>query len=505
MKKIVTGEQMKKLDQYTINSMKVPSSVLMERAGLAVSEAVTCKRFSADRILVVCGCGNNGGDGVCAARILHLKGYKVSVFVAGDPKKFSEGMREQVEIARNYRINFVKNPDYAEYTVIVDAVFGVGLSRPVTGRMRVILGQINKSHVPVVAVDIPSGLNSDTGTVMGIAVQADVTVTMAYAKPGLFLRDGQTHSGHVMVADIGIYDTRLKNQDEDNFCFFRTDKEDLGSLFIRQENGNKGTFGKVLLIAGSKNMAGAALLSGEACMRAGAGMLKFYTTNEIRESILSNLPEAMLSVFDTKEPLSEQLEKDMEWADVIGIGPGISTEPYAGQILEYVLKNKGNKPCVIDADALNLLSLHMSLLKSAAPPCIVTPHIGEFSRLTGMSVSELCSDIPKAVREFVQEYGVVCVCKDARTLTILPNGCAYINTSGNSALATAGSGDVLTGIILGILAGSDNHADIRVIPLAVYLHGILGEAASFRRSKAGVIASDLIEELTIQNKKLENQ
>ncbi|WP_230399994.1 NAD(P)H-hydrate dehydratase [Novisyntrophococcus fermenticellae] len=503
MKRVISSRHMKALDAYTIENIGIPSPVLMEQAALAVVDCLQSGRYATDNILVVCGSGNNGGDGVAAARILHLKGYKVSVFTAAHPEKYSDGMKTQVQIARNYQVNFVTNPDYGEYTVIVDAVFGVGLARPITGNLLKIVEQINFSKTPVVAVDIPSGLHADTGAVMGGVIRAEETVTFAFLKPGLLLGHGQTCAGKITVADIGIYETGNFREAEPELPLFKPEEEDLLRLPIRMESGNKGTFGKVLLIAGSGTMAGAAILSGRACLRAGAGMLKIYTTTENRDLLLTSLPEALLSVYEPSEPVTHRLQKDMEWADVIGIGPGISTEPYAARILEYVLNHKGQKPCVIDADALNLLSLHMSLLKMAAPPCILTPHIGEFSRLTGISVSELKSNLYEAAGAFICNYGVTCICKDARTLTMMPDGTGYINTSGNSALATAGSGDVLTGLILGLLAQTDGHNDIHIVPFTVYLHGLLGQRASMRLSKAGVLASDLIEELTIQNEKIE--
>lgn len=503
MKRIVTGYQMKALDTYTIETMGVPSLVLMERAALAVTDEILGGNYSLDRVLVVCGTGNNGGDGVAVARILHLKGYRVSVFAAGNSDKYSDGMKAQMKIAENYQVHFVTKPDYSEYTVIVDAIFGVGLARPVTGNFRKIIDKINLSTIPVIAVDIPSGLHSDTGAIMGTAIRAAATITFAFSKTGLLMGHGQTHAGKVITADIGIYETNDNMRDES--VIYQTEEEDLHQLPKREETGNKGTFGKILLIAGSRNMAGAALLSGKACLRAGAGMLKIYTDRENRDFLLSNLPEAMLSIYESDDINTKQLQNDLEWADVIGIGPGLSTEPQAARLLEYVLKNKKQKPCVIDADALNLLSLHMSLLKTAAPQCILTPHIGEFSRLTAVDIQDLKSDLTTVVREFVQNYGVTCICKDARTLTMLPDGTGYINTSGCSALATAGSGDVLTGILLGILAQTPGHEDIHIAPLAVYLHGMLGQLAADRLSKAGVLASDLIEELTTINQKLENQ
>lgn len=511
MKKVVTGQQMKELDTFTIEKMGVPSLVLMERAALAVAEEVLRGGYSTKRILVVCGSGNNGGDGVAAARILHLKGYHVDIWEVGNPEKYSEGMKAQTAIAGNYRINFVTNPVYHEYTVIVDAVFGVGLTREITGRYAEIIEQINQSRVPVVAVDIPSGINSDTGKQMGCAVHAAATVTFAYGKAGNFLGDGQTHCGKVIIADIGIYaPDRIADEkmllpcaNGKDVSLYQIEECDLQRLPKRQENGNKGTFGKVLLIAGSEHMAGAALLAGKACMRAGCGMLKIYTVRGNRDFLLAGLPEAMLSVYEDGEDETVQLQQDLDWADVIGIGPGLSTNPRAARILEYVLKYKGQKPCVMDADALNLLSVHMELLDESESPCILTPHIGEFARILGEETSAIKGDPVDWAWAFSKKYGVVCVCKDARTVTMMPDGTGYINTSGCSALATAGSGDVLTGILLGLLAQTPGHQEIQIAPLAVYLHGRLGERAARRLSAAGVLAEDLIDELVIMQRELE--
>lgn len=512
MKRVVTGQQMKELDTFTIEKMGIPSFVLMERAALAVVEEVLGGGYSTKRILVVCGSGNNGGDGVAAARILYLKGYHVDIWEVGDPEKYSEGMKAQTAIAGNYRMNFVTNPVYHEYTVIVDAVFGVGLAREITGRYAEIIEQINQSRIPVIAVDLPSGINSDTGRQMGCAVHAAATVTFAYGKAGIFLGDGQTHCGKVITADIGIYvpdciaDEKmlLPYGHGKEISLYQIEESDLQRLPRRQENGNKGTFGKVLLIAGSENMAGAALLSGKACMRAGCGMLKLYTVRENREFLLAGLPEAMLSVYEDDEGETTQLMRDLDWADVIGIGPGLSTNPCAARILECVLKNKGKKPCVLDADALNLLSVHMELLEESESPCILTPHIGEFARLLGEETSAIKADPVEWAQTFSKNYEVVCVCKDARTVTMMPDGTGYINTSGCSALATAGSGDVLTGILLGLLAQTPGHQEVQIAPLAVYLHGRLGERAAQRLSAAGVLAEDLIEELVIMQRELEH-
>lgn len=492
MKKVVTGEQMRRLDRHAIEEQGMPSMVLMERAALAVVQELCGGAFDTSDILVVCGGGNNGGDGVAVARIMHLRGYRVDVWLVGDPGRFSEGIKEQIVIAEKYHINFVTNPDPGEYTVIVDAIFGVGISRNVGGKYRDAIEAVNGSKVPVAAVDIPSGIHSDTGEEMGCAIRAQSTVTFAFDKPGLFLRDGQTHSGRVITADIGIYeDHRLCAEP----CMYRPEHGDLAVLTKRDQRGNKGTFGKILLIAGSRSMAGAALLAGKAALRSGAGMVKIYTAAENRDLLLGQFPEAMLTVYDGEAFEAEQLQRDLEWADVTGIGPGLSTDARAARILEYVMRNNTN-PCVIDADALNLLSLHMHLLETAAFPCILTPHIGEFARLSDRPVSGIKADVAGMARLFAEQYKVVCVCKDARTVTAFPDGTCFLNTSGCSALATAGSGDVLTGMLLGYLAQSENHRDIKCVPLAVYLHGLLGQRASRRLTEASVLATDLIDELS---------
>ncbi|HIU76239.1 MAG TPA: NAD(P)H-hydrate epimerase, partial [Candidatus Pelethocola excrementipullorum] len=237
MKRIVTGYQMKALDAYTIETMGVPSLVLMERAALAVTDEILSGDYSLDRILVVCGTGNNGGDGVAVARILHLKGYKVAIFAAGNPDRYSDGMKVQMKIAQNYHVDFVTKPDYHEYTVIVDAIFGVGLARPVKGNYLKIINRLNLSAIPVVAVDIPSGLHSDTGAVMGAAIRATATITFAFSKPGLLMGHGQTHAGKVITADIGIYETKVMQGEEPEIVLYQTEEEDLFQLPRREETG----------------------------------------------------------------------------------------------------------------------------------------------------------------------------------------------------------------------------------------------------------------------------
>lgn len=490
MKLAFTGKQMKELDAFTIQDRGIPALVLMERAALAVAEEIETGGYDTGRILVVCGSGNNGADGVAAARLLHLKGYRVEYSVEGSPEKYSEELKRQRKIAENYQVKAVTNPAYGEYTVIVDALFGVGLSREIRGVYAGIIRGINESRASVVAVDIPSGLDSRTGAVLGAAVCAQATVTFAYAKTGLLLGQGRRHTGKLRVADIGIY----APDGGTGQGYMLAEERDLPGMLCRDPAGNKGTFGKVLLIAGSETMAGAAYLAGKAVLRSGAGMLKIYTSANNRDFLLQMLPEAMVAVYPPGRPDLEELERSMEWADITGIGPGLSTGADAQAVLEFFME-KNRKPCVIDADALNLLSRRPELLRQVDFPCVLTPHVGEFSRLCKKTTASIKEEPVESVRAFLDEYPVTVVCKNACTVTACRDKSVWLNTSGSSALATAGSGDVLTGILLGFLAQADGHFEEQRVPLCVYLHGWLGERAAIRLSTPSVTAGDLLEEL----------
>ena len=284
MQELVTAIQMRRSDAHTIEQQNMPSAVLMERAALSVVD-VLLQNHDPKRILAVCGTGNNGGDGVAAARILTLRGYQAEIFPVGNPDHYSEGMKAQMEIAEKYRIPVVKNPVFAEYTVIIDAVFGTGLSRPVTGVYAAVIDQINESHVPVISVDIPSGIHTDTGRILGTAVRASETVTFAFEKPGLYLPPGSICAGTIHTADIGITGCFAPGETR----YYRMEQEDLVPFLQRDPLGNKGTFGKILIAAGSREICGAALLCSEAAFRSGAGMLRILTEEHNRLPLLMKL------------------------------------------------------------------------------------------------------------------------------------------------------------------------------------------------------------------------
>ena len=344
MKKVVTSKEMASLDAYTIHDVGIPSMVLMERAALAVAAQIQKISAHRERILVVCGNGNNGGDGVAVARLLYLKGYHVDLFLTGNSQKYSAQMAQQIQIARHYHVPEVNNPTWHEYTTIVDAVFGVGLTRPVEGRYKEIIQRMNETDAKKVAVDIPSGLDGSTGRVLGTAFCADLTVTFAFMKQGMCFYPGRSLSGKVVVADIGIYDY------PGNYGrpVWQLEREDMKQLPQRVPWGNKGTFGKVLLVAGSKGMCGAAYFAACAALNTGAGMVKVQTVEENRIPLQSLLPEAMVeSVFS--EEINQQL---LSWCDVLVIGPGLGCQDESRERANWFLAhgNQAGKPVILDAD-----------------------------------------------------------------------------------------------------------------------------------------------------------
>lgn len=493
MKKVVTCSQMKALDGHTIYDLGMPALVLMERAALAVAGELEKVLDKSERVLVVCGNGNNGGDGIAIARLLYLKGISVKIFLTGSEDHMTQDAAMQWKIARNYRVPVVNNPDWDEYTTIVDAVFGVGLSRPVEGRLKEIIRSMNASRARKVAVDIPSGVDGDTGQELGIAVRADLTVTFAFLKRGLCFYPGRMYAGKTVVADIGIYGAEHTIAGAAQHF----EPEDLGLLPERVPYGNKGTFGKVLLVAGSMGMCGAAFLSAAAALKAGAGMVKIQTVEENRMPLQMLLPEAMIDTgFD-----EENNRKLLEWSDVLIIGPGIGLSPEGRERTRWFLENgtKAGKTVILDADGLNLLAAHPQWKEFLNENVILTPHVGEMSRLCGQEVSVIKADMAGTAGAYARETGTVCVLKDASTVIADARGGLYLNLSGNAGMATAGSGDALTGILgavfcmhLSALGVLDNG---KIAALGVYLHGVCGDEAAKAEGIRGMCAQDIIRAL----------
>ena len=483
-----TGEQMRRAYLYTIEEIGVPSMVLMERAALEVVRCMEEEQLDFRKVLVICGSGNNGGDGYAIARLLHLKGHDVTIFFAGNSQKRSEENAQQAKIAAHYEIPVITNLGTEEYSVIIDALFGTGLKREVTGHYREVLCSVNQMAGKKVAVDLPSGIHDTTGARMGIAFCADLTVAIAFPKRGLFLQEGNVCAGKILTGDIGISSETFS----EGTVTFGYEKQDLFLGFPkRKKNSHKGSYGKVLMIAGSKGMSGAAYLSAKAAYAVGAGLVQIYTHEENRVILQQLLPEAIITTYDTFD--SEQLEKLIQWADLIGIGCGLGKSDTAERVMQYTLK-RALVPCVVDADGINILSKHMEWIEETNALIVLTPHMKEMSRMLQCSVKELIEQRMEKLHAFVERYKVVCVLKDARTLVAKEHQNTYLNLSGNAAMAKAGSGDVLAGVIVGILA--QQCEPYTSACLGVFLHGLAGDMARDKKGAYSVLASDLVAEIS---------
>ncbi|MCD7835818.1 MAG: NAD(P)H-hydrate dehydratase [Lachnospiraceae bacterium] len=490
MKYLVTAEEMKRCDSNMINNIKLPSLVLMERAALALCDEIKELTVShtVKTVFIMAGTGNNGGDGLALARLLCDEGFMVSVCIVGDEDKATEQWRLEREILSAYPVSFISNLDALEYNVYVDALFGVGLKRPVEGIYAALINACNERDGIKLAVDVPSGISSDDGRVMGCAFKADITVTFAFAKRGLFMKPGCDYSGRVRIAGVGITEAGFEGIMPGMFCY----DEPLSELLPRRDSfGNKGSFGKALLISGSVNMAGAAVLSARACYRAGAGMVKVLSSAENRIIIQSSVPEALFGTYD-------DIGRSEEWADVIAAGPGLGLDRAAAQILDKAV-NGSKKPLILDADALKLLAADVGMRYKLAAQgregrtIILTPHVGELSILTGVSIGELKGELWKYAGALSAELNAVVAAKDAITYTCAPGKIICANLRGTSGMATAGSGDVLTGCVAGLLAqGADG---FEAASVGVYAAALAGEAAAAAKSEYAMTAMDIADNL----------
>lgn len=496
---LIDSRQMKQCDKNTIEHFGVPSLVLMERAALAVAEEIEtyfrqCSNaegaqnnsiMTGKKALVVCGFGNNGGDGFAVGRLLWQKGAVVTLVMPPESGRMSEETKTQKDIVEKYQIPIVNQIPEQDFDVVVDALFGIGLTRDLKGIYREYILKMNALSGLKVAVDIPSGIQADTGVIMGITFQADLTVTFAFAKLGLLLFPGAAYAGKVIVRDIGIDNHSFLMAKPAYFCLTM---EDLKMIPARKMRSNKGSYGKVLVAAGQKNMAGAAFFSGKAAYLTGAGLVKILTAEENRVILQQLLPEAILGTF--QEPvMAEMLKEVLDWASVVAAGPGIGTGKNAECLVKCILKH-ARVPVVLDADGLNIVAEHLEWLKEVKVPVIVTPHLGEMARLTHKEIDIIKEQLLQTAKDFAAKYQVICVLKDARTVTAWPDGRIWINTSGNNGMATAGSGDVLTGIIAGLLA--QGMVPGEAAAMGVYLHGLAGDNQAAQQGVYGLTAQDIL-------------
>lgn len=476
---------MKAADTHTIQEIGVPSLVLMERAALGTVEMMRRCGTDLSRPLFVCGSGNNGGDGFAAARLLKEEGIPAEVFFAGRESSQSGECRLQKEIAEKLGIVIRTDFPEQEYTVIVDALFGVGLSRDIEGRYCDVVRWMNRQSCAKVAVDIPSGVCARTGKILGTAFCADLTVAMACVKLGCELYPGKTCAGRTEAVPIGI-DTEFF-RDDAGVCF-TYDRGDIPRLLPeRRPDSHKGSYGRALMLTGSEGMAGACFLSAKAAYAAGAGLVHIYTPEANRTVLQGLLPEAVMTCY--RKYKEEELQGLLDRADVVCIGCGLGTGERSEQMLTYTLKHV-KVPCIVDADGLNLLSRHLELLEQTEAPVILTPHMKEMSRLTGYPVPEISADRLDILSEFTERYPVVCALKDSRTLVKRAGRSVFLNLAGNAAMAKAGSGDVLAGIITGLAAQGMEAFDSAA--LGVFLHGCAGDEARAAKGAYSVLARDLI-------------
>ncbi|MBE5975288.1 MAG: NAD(P)H-hydrate dehydratase [Paenibacillaceae bacterium] len=500
MRYLVTGEQMKQVDQYTIEQIGIPSLVLMERAALAVFKEAVNHVKQTEPVWVLCGSGNNGADGIAVARMLHISGYHVLVILAGKKDKGSSEYLTQLSIAEKTGVKvmegMVGNPGTC--SLLIDALFGVGLDREILGiHLEIMKSVIRCKPDFTIAVDIPSGIHSNTGQIMGTAIPADLTVTFGYEKLGTMLYPGKEYSGRVIVEDIGFPPESMNYVKTEYFTFQETDMTLIPS---RPAYSNKGSFGKVLLVAGSRNMSGAAYLSALSAYRTGAGLVRIFTVEENREILQTLLPEAVIVSYRSSdaerktESFEQLLIKQCEWASVIVLGPGLGQGVYVKNLVESILVN-AYVPVIVDADGLNTIASNPELTSYYTENIIITPHLGEMARLTGSSVELIKKHLIQTAREYADRFGITCILKDAVTIAALNDQRTYVNSSGNSSMAKAGAGDVLTGILAGLLAMGMEGPDAAA--LGVWLHGLAGDMRKKKYGDYSLLARELADETGI--------
>jgi len=513
--KILTAAQMREVDRITSEELGIPSLLLMENAGISVVRVME-ERFrplAGHRIAILCGKGNNGGDGFVVARQLWMRGLRPQVVLLADPGAIRGDARVnydalckfgcQPRVVRDTKDWTAVKPDLLAATLLVDAILGTGLSGPVEGFLGEVLRDLNSSfgHLPLVAVDIPSGLPNDTGAPVGESLDADLTVTFTAPKIGQIFPPNCERVGALAVCPIGtppeVYEERAEF-----YLNLITPGEIARFARPRPRAAHKGDFGHVLVVSGSRGKTGAAAMTGEAALKIGAGLVTVATAESALPVVAGFVPELMA------EPLAEtdagsisaraleygRFQKLLESKDVLAMGPGLSTHPDTVAFVRRVVR-EFQVPAVLDADALNAFAGEPKLLEGRKAPLVLTPHPGEMARLAGVSTAEVQANRVELARRLATERGVFIVLKGFRTLVATPQGQVYVNPTGNAGMATGGTGDVLTGFIAGLMAQFAEEPLADVLCAAVYVHGLAGDLALPETGEKALVATDLIRRL----------
>ncbi len=494
MIKIFSPEQVRRADAYTIENEPVLSTDLMERAAAAcVDWLLNSGNISDKKVLIYCGPGNNGGDGIAIARMLHMQNFEVTAFVPDAETKVSDDFSVNLQRARECGTDIkpylfpeaeTNNPN----SIIIDALFGSGLSKPLEGIYNDLVLQINKSIAVTIAIDIPSGLFA--GKPLDISkntvVKADYTLSFEFPKLAFLFPENEYFTGNWHILPIGLHPQFINSEPCRDLLVVHTDVS--GILKPRSRFAHKGTFGHALLIGGSKGKAGAAVLMGKACLRSGAGLVTVHIPECAYQVVQTAVPELMVSVDPDNNECTQLPHLDAYSS--VACGPGLGTGKGASNMLKHLIQ-QAQVPLLLDADALNILADNPTWLAFLPKGTVLTPHPGEFGRLAGKTSNSF--DRLESLRAMCIKYGINIVLKGAYTIVCSPLGNCYFNTTGNPGMATAGSGDALTGVITGLLAQGYNSTEACI--LGVYIHGLAGDIATEETGSEALIAGDIIENL----------
>ena len=505
--KIFTSAQIHEHDKYTIEHEPVSSVDLMERAARAITHAIAERWPARTPVVVFAGPGNNGGDALAVARMLADKGYQVSVFLFNIHNKLSADCNankkrlnesKKVKSFTEISLNF-DPPKLTGDTLVVDGLFGSGLNKPLSGGFASLAKYINQSQAKVVSIDIPSGLMCEDNTfnIRANIIRADVTLTLQYKKLAMMFADNQPYIGELQILDIGLSKEYTDNTETQ---YSTVEEEDIRKLIRpRPDFAHKGNMGNALIVAGSYGMAGAAMLATKACLRSGVGKVTVRTPKNNCLAMQVAVPEAVLSIDPDEEVFSESASTDD--IDALGIGPGLGqTETTAVALIGQFKRT--HCPIVADADALNILANHRAWLQQLPKNMIMTPHPKEMDRLASNAANGDYDRLCKAM-DFAERHEAFIILKGHHTAICTPQGKVFFNNTGNSGMATAGSGDVLTGIITGLLARG--YSEEQACLLGVFLHGRAGDIAADRLGKESLIASDIIDHLPMAFRSIQEQ